>query len=108
MEDGSSDFSGFIGASLSLADGTDLGGVFTMDPVIFSPTDPVCPFGAQVSVPNVPVLTPIALAFNLSAGLSLTAGHGLAGVGRAARAACGTTQQAAPSSATRVDRIFGR
>src|SRR6516165_5951352 len=31
-----------------------------------------------------------------------------AGVGRAARAACGTTQQAAPSSATRVDRIFGR
>jgi hypothetical protein len=28
------------------------------------------------------VLTPIALTFNLSAGLSLTAGHGLAGVGR--------------------------
>jgi hypothetical protein len=82
VEDGSSDFSGFIGASLSLADGTDLGGVFTMDPVIFSPSDPVCPFGAQVSVPNVPVLTPIALTFSLSAGLSLTAGHGLAGVGR--------------------------
>ena len=82
VEDGSSDLSGFISADLSLADGTDLGAVFTMDPVIFSPEDPVCPFGAQVSVPNVPVLTPIVLTFSLSAGLSLTAGHGLAGVGR--------------------------
>src|SRR5262249_48138812 len=82
VEDGSSDFTGFISADLSLADGTDLGSVFTMDPVIFSPEDPVCPFGAFVTVNNVPVLTPIVLTFNFSVGLSLTAGHDLAGVGR--------------------------
>jgi hypothetical protein len=82
VSDGSSDFTGFVSADLSLADGTDLGGVFTMDPVIFSPSDPVCPFGASRMLANVPVLTPIVLRFNFSAQLSLTAGHGLAGVGR--------------------------
>jgi hypothetical protein len=82
VSDGSSDLTGFISADLSLADGTDLGAVFTMDPVIFSPTDPVCPFGASVMIANVPVLTPIVLTFNFSVQLSVTAGHGLYGVAR--------------------------
>src|SRR5262249_38212535 len=82
VSDGSSDLSGLIGADLSLADGTDLGGVFTEDPVIFSPSDPVCPFGASRMIANVPVLTPIVLTFNFSVRLSVTAGHGLYGVAR--------------------------
>jgi len=82
VSDGSSDLSGFISADLALADGTDLGAVFTMDPVIFSPSDPVCPFGAGRMIANVPVLTPIVLTFDLSVGLSVTAGHGLLGVAR--------------------------
>jgi hypothetical protein len=55
VEDGSSDFTGFVSADLSLADGTDLGAVATRDPVIFSPEDPVCPFGAH---PDRPALRP--------------------------------------------------
>jgi hypothetical protein len=83
VSDGSSDFTGFISANLSLADGTNLGGVLTMDPVIFSPEDPVCPFGAMNVQPiNVPVLTPIVLTFDFSAELTLTAGHDLFGVYR--------------------------
>jgi hypothetical protein len=83
VEDGSSDLTGFISASLSLADGTILGQVFTVDPDEVSPEDPVCPFGAFViPMPSVPVLTPIVLTFDLSAQLTLTAGRGLAGVYR--------------------------
>jgi hypothetical protein len=82
VSDGSSDLTGFISGDLSLADGTDLGAVFTMDPAIFSPSDPVCPFGASRMITKVPVLTPIVLRFDLAIELSLTAGHGLAGVGR--------------------------
>src|SRR5262249_55092843 len=51
-------------ASLSLADGTDLGGVIS---------------GSRM-LGNIPVLTPIALRFCFGGGLVVTAGHGLVGV----------------------------
>jgi hypothetical protein len=76
--DDDSDVRGNVGASLSLADGTDLSGVATSTPPGFSNT-PGCPFGASRMLPNVPVLTPIALHFSLGVQVSVTTGVGLQG-----------------------------
>ena len=76
--DDDSDLRGNIGGSLSLADGTDLGGVATTDPPGFS-SSPGCPFGASRPLPNVPVLTPIALHFSLAVALSAKTGIDLQG-----------------------------
>jgi hypothetical protein len=76
--DDDSDLRGNISGSLSLADGTDLGGVATTDPPGFS-SSPGCPFGASRSLPDVPVLTPIALYFNLDVALFAKTGVGLQG-----------------------------
>ncbi len=76
--DGATDLRGFISGDLSLANGTDLGALFTTNPPAFSPSSPSCPFGVSRPV-TVPVLTPIVLHFDLSGQLFLTAGHGLQG-----------------------------
>jgi hypothetical protein len=76
--DDDSDLRGNISGSLSLSDGTDLGGIATTDPPGFS-SSPGCPFGASRPLSNVPVLTPIALHFSLAVALSAKTGIDLQG-----------------------------